>query len=296
MTERKFKKMLRKQPNLISDDFVRSASESKQFVSASTLTAEQVVQRTKLRLDLPQEVWEHAEQTLASIRKRDKHFFWLNAQKRKSVAKFRSHRRLAIASILILLALAFFSLVPTGRSLARSVFDYIITIFDSKIDFSGYAGSPKKIVIPFFQPKVENEKPAYNNDDSEETISYSSIEEFSQETGKKPVLLRLPNIQSFESEIIEYSLSGISVRTVYSLSTGTVVITQKWLLGEDTIFETNGKFDNNTQILNGVKFTYTVDKIDGVTDGIAMLNDSILWITVTSDVDVAEVLAALAYE
>lgn len=296
MTERKFRKMLREHPDLISDEFVRSASESRDFVKASTLTPELIVQRARLHLDLPDETWAHAEQTLTKIRRRDKRHLWLSSFSKKASTAFQSHRRLAIASILILLVLAFFTFIPTGRALARSVFDYIVTVFDSKIDFSGYIGSPIKIFTPFFQSKVENEKPAYNTDDLEEITSYSSIEEFSQEIGKKPIQLRLQDAQCLGLEVINYTVSGLSVRTVYSVTNGEIVIIQKWLLGEDALLETNGEFNYSTKILDGVTFTYTIDEIDGVMDGIAILSNSVLWVAATSNVNAEEVLAALTYE
>lgn len=45
----------------------------------------------------------------------------------------RNHRRLAVAGIIILLIISFFTLVPTGRALAKEAFEIIISIFDEQL-------------------------------------------------------------------------------------------------------------------------------------------------------------------
>ena len=294
MTERRLKKMLLERPNLISDDFVRTASESKRYVAASRLTPELLVQRVRLRLDLPDEVWEHTEQTLANIRRRDKKRLWFGTQRSKAATAFQVRRRLAIASILILLMLAFFTLVPTGRAVARSAFDYVMTVFSSRIEFKEGMIPSRRFTIPFFVASSNDREkvPNYSNDEVRKTI-YKSIDDFIEETNMKAVRLEVPDYKCEGTEAIYSDIKGLSIKTKYSSNKGEIVITQKWMDGEDVLIESQDAFKNHIIILDNVALMYTIDSTDGVFDGIAMLTDSILWISATDGVDIQCVLSFL---
>ena len=90
-----------------------------------------------------------------------------------------------------------------------------------------------------------------------------------------------------------YEASGISLTSLYSSSEGDIVITQKWLMSEGLSVHSNSDEWESTEILGNVKLSYALDKVDGVFDGVAIVDDSILWISAESGVDILRELANL---
>jgi hypothetical protein len=60
-------------------------------------------------------------------------------------------------------------------------------------------------------------------------------------------------------------------------------------------FHSNSDSWESVMILDDVELLYAIDKIDGVFDGIAMLQDSVLWISAQKSVDIFKQLPYIGY-
>jgi len=298
MTERKFRKLLQENPFIISDIFIRSYSEAEKFAKKSKLSPELVVQRAKSRLDLSDECWENAETTLCRVRKRERLMGWLIKGRNNNLGSIRFYRRLAVVCVLAIIALAFFVVFPSGRTLAKKAFSYAMSIYTNRIEFNEEVIQRRRSFISLFVSSHEDEtKEVHGSDDEADLVTlYSSIEEFSSATGKRVVKLSLSDFPCAQVEATMSSLTGLSVRTTYSTPSGTVGIIQKWLIGDGPSIGTSGNFNQTFRILDGVELICTTDIIDGQFEGFAMLSDSMLWVAITKDIrNIEVVLAALEY-
>ena len=129
MTDRKIKKIISEYIYRIDGMFVRSASEAKHLAEQCSCTADELVYRAERRSDLPTGNWAGFHEALYKT---------ANSRGTKEpinlfIGFLRNHRRFAVAGIIILLIISFFTLVPTGRALAKEAFEIIISIFDEQL-------------------------------------------------------------------------------------------------------------------------------------------------------------------
>jgi hypothetical protein len=271
---------------------MRSVADAEKLAKKSTLTAEQVIQRAKCKLDLPIETWEHVEETLAGIARRNRRVHYAKILQNTTVRAFRAHRRMAIAFLIALVTLAFFTLIPVGRTMAKSAFDYIANVFETYIRFE-----------PSAHMSQEPEYVAVEDDSSldgeiifsETTIVYKDFETFSSEFGLQPIQFVSDNYICTRIIVTQHETMGLSLSSQYSSPDGDVVFTQEWLTGDCVNAYINNESWEKTYILDGVELYYSSDNTDGRIDGFAVLNDSLLWITAQPSVDIINELSNIAY-
>ncbi len=282
MTEHKFRKLLQEKPYLISDMFLRSKTSAEEFAAASTLTPEQVLCRAKQHLDLPDAVWEHAQNMLSRQQQRNQPFQYLVEWVRTTIKKIRMHWRQSLVYIAIILALAFFTLIPAGRTLAQGAFNYVMNVFQNHVKIS-----------------EQNHTDNYNIDSSSidnieaSIVQYGEIEEFISATGYYPIYLSMPGYECSTISRENDPIDGVSLRTVYIASDNeSVVLVQSWHTGNTIDMGSNTDYIE-TSILGGQQFVYSVDAIDGIYDGVCILSDSVLFVSASQNVDYERVLSAL---
>lgn len=129
MTDRKIRKTISEYIYIIDGIFVRSASEAKLLAEQCSCTADELVYRAERRSDLPTENWAGFHEALCKTANSRGTMKPINP----FIVFLRNHRRLAVAGIIILLIISFFTLVPTGRALAKEAFEIIISIFDEQL-------------------------------------------------------------------------------------------------------------------------------------------------------------------
>lgn len=191
-----------------------------------------------------------------------------------------SRRRLAVAMLLLLLTLAFFTLVPAGRSLADSFFNMIMEIVGERIEFTYQGGK-----------HADN---SYENWEDGETRSYESIDAFVKETGSNPFSLKADWLRCKEVNAT-YSLSaGFTLQVLYETDTGgKVYVKQLWGEKNDLVAGTKGLTYKETTLAGGEKMYYAIDPLDGTFMGTAIIGNSIVYVGAERSVDGELLIEAL---
>ena len=119
-------------------------------------------------------------------------------EEKKHFAKLRSIgelftvppiRKIAIVVLVVILMTVFFAATPTGRALAESVIQYIVTLFDD----GSLMVSPETAATEIEDfDSDDNLFILYDRVDNEADIHEDMIEAFIQKTGKQPIVLSYP--------------------------------------------------------------------------------------------------------
>ena len=132
MNEQKAKVYIRKRLYRIDPLFERSEEAAKTLAADCRVSARTLIMRAEAASDLPAASWSGFYDALdAADRKATGGW---REKLREAAQSFRKHRRLALGSLILVLALAFFTLVPAGRAIAESIFNYVITVFDKRLE------------------------------------------------------------------------------------------------------------------------------------------------------------------
>ena len=167
--------------------FIRSAAEAQRIIdSGKCASFATTLRRAMFLADMTDETKAMAQRLLRKAERRE----------RRHSPKAVLRRKAIIASIVAAL-ISFFTLVPQGRAIAKSVIDWAITFFDdgvivvenqenkdpSIVSFSaGIGGTP---------PPIESGVDV-NTESDVEQYEYDSIEEFMQVWGNNPLILDNP--------------------------------------------------------------------------------------------------------
>ena len=294
MTERKFRRILKSKPYLMDSLFVRSCYEAQQMAMASTLTIEHVLrplrqdpdisEATWTRVDLALKAKERKEQFLATIKE------WFDKQNRG----VKTHRRIVAVAVAVVLVIAFFTLIPSGRSLAKGAFDYFMNVFENHIKIEPVGQSQAT-------PRIFSNNDTSTNQSSEGTFSedivleYDDFESFASEYGLAPVKLTSKDFACISIILTKSETTGFSLSSRYSSTEGDIIVKQKWLFDEKMSLGSNSDDWKVIRILGETDLLYVIDEIDGVFDGIALLNDSVLWVTAQPSVNILSELSNLGY-
>lgn len=128
---------------------------------------------------------------------------------------------------------------------------------------------------------------------TQEIITYNSVEEFSAENGLWPVVLSGDFAQLETVEFYPSKFAGDLVALQYAMEGGKVWLLQRWgyIDGMVATMEDTTYFE--TTILGGYTLHGSVDAIDGVTSGIAVVDESVLMLSAEKGVDYTAVLDSL---
>lgn len=170
--------------------FVRSAAKAQQIIdSGKCASFATTLRRAMFAAEMTEETKAMAQRILEKAERRE----------RRHSPKAALRRKAIIAGIAAAL-LSFFTLVPQGRAIAKSVIDWAITFFDTdggKVAIIEKPNSQKpRQAISTFEvdstpPPIESGVDTTAGDDVEQYY-YNSIEEFMQVWGKNPLILDNP--------------------------------------------------------------------------------------------------------
>lgn len=290
VTERKFKKILKSKPYLLDAQFKRSRTEARQLALASSVTIEQAIQQIKQHSDIPAETWLHVDSALMLKHLHDKRRQRFAAFGRSIKSRIQAHRQLAVAALIIVLLLSFFTLVPTGRALAEEAFAYIMSVFENHIIIEP---TDQSSIYPGYITNKDVDSGETVNEYGEAVAELTDFESFSAEYGLTPVRLVSDGFACTGITLTKYAATGMTLVSQYTSSAGDIVITQEWFIDGSMSFHSNEDFTESLSILDGIKLFYAIDNVDGVFDGIATLKDSVLWISAQGSVDILKELSNL---
>lgn len=169
--------------------FIRSAAEAQRIIdSGKCASFAATLRRAMFLADMTDETKAMATRLLRKAERRE----------RRHSPKAVLRRKAIIASIVAAL-ISFFTLVPQGRAIAKSVIDWAITFFDDGVIIVENRENKDPLIVEFSAeadstpPPIESSIGVNPGDCSAEHYEYSSIEEFAQAWDKNPLVLDNPD-------------------------------------------------------------------------------------------------------
>lgn len=213
---------------------------------------------------------------------------------RDASRSLRRHRRLAISSIILVLILAFFTLVPAGRAIAEGIFNYVATIIENQLQIDQV---DEKVLyeqrgydVPETLTQEQTAEYGYDEDGNlimeKEPVNYDSVAAFESASGLDT--FELVSSQLTCVEVVENNniFTGKSLRTSYRTADDlSINVIEKWYKGDGQSVSFSGEIKQKT-VLDGRTMQYAIDTQSGVFDGVVLLDNSILVIYADAGVDV----------
>lgn len=278
-------KMLRKHPYLLEPCVTISLNDALKEIEAYTLpTFEQIVATAKRRADLPAEAWAPAERAIAKQNKR------IGSKWQIPVPYIR---RGVIVAIVVGI-LAFFTLVPIGRTWAAEAWNFIIRIFDGRIEIehSDDIGQMEDTTDEVLPPEAIAAD--MTNESESNVIYYDNLSEFEDITGKNPVALESSEIQLEFAYSVE-DVFDFTLCTMYKTASGLELqLVQTWSNTSQITYATDKLWDwSEYRISDDCTLYYGINPEHNLFEGVVVLSDSHVMISCDSSFDVEWVANAI---
>ena len=291
MNEQKAKAYLRKRLYKIDPLFVRSEEAAETLASECRVSARALIMRAEAASNLPPTSWNGFHDALdAADRKAAGDW---RAKLREAGQSLRKHRRLALGSLVLVLALAFFTLVPAGRAIAESIFNYVFTVFDKRLDMN--QADEKALYeergydVPEALKEEQLSEYGYDKDGNliaeKEPVYYESVAAFESVYGMDA--FELVSDQLTLSKVIEENniFTGKKLRSNYLTADGLKVnVIEQWYKGDGQSINLRGEIMQKT-VLGDKTMQYAIDSENGSFDGFVLLENSVLTIYADQGVD-----------
>lgn len=272
MRKREFKKILFEHTDLFTIDgvpFARSGAEAQKLIDAGNCASFATTpRRAMLQANMDDKTRKLATRTL----KRAEH----KERRREPKATLRRRAVIAAAATVVL---SYFTLVPQGRALAKSIYEFVVNFFENGIivienkgapDDGSYGFSAEADVTP--PPSIAPED--NNQEDRVVTTNYASIQEFVEEVGKNPVVLNNPEAKLVELRYNTGEPNGIcALISVYNCHGIEFSITQEWGLTASSVYST-GTNEYFYKDFMDKQIICSVDSRKGSLDGLLFLDNS----------------------
>ena len=131
-------------------------------------------------------------------------------------------RKIAIAILVVLLMTVFFAATPTGRAIAESVIQYFVTLFDDGSLAVKQSNSEQIITPTENDDNIESEQ----QDGKVSSVYINSIEEFTEVTGRIPIVLPMKCIELYY--VYEPDIDYLELHSKYETIDGIIVAYQIW--------------------------------------------------------------------
>ena len=291
MNEQKAKVYIRKRLYRIDPLFERSEEAAKTLAADCRVSARALIMRAEAASDLPAASWSGFYDALdAADRKATGGW---REKLREAAQSFRKHRRLALGSLILVLALAFFTLVPAGRAIAESIFNYVITVFDKRLEIEQTDEKALYEERGYDVPEAINEEQlseyGYDKDGNliaeKEPVYYESVAAFESVYGMDA--FELVSDQLTLSKVIEENniFTGKKLRSNYLTADGLKVnVIEQWYKGDGQSITLRGEIMQKT-VLGDKTMQYAIDSENGSFDGFVLLENSVLTIYADQGVD-----------
>ena len=291
MNEQKAKVYIRKRLYRIDPLFERSEEAAKTLAADCRVSARTLIMRAEAASDLPAASWSGFYDALdAADRKATGGW---REKLREAAQSFRKHRRLALGSLILVLALAFFTLVPAGRAIAESIFNYVITVFDKRLEIeqTDEKALYEERGYDVLEAINEEQLSEYGNDKDgnliaeKEPVYYESVAAFESVYGMDA--FELVSDQLTLSEVIEENniFTGKKLRSNYLTADGLKVnVIEQWYKGDGQSITLRGEIMQKT-VLGDKTMQYAIDSENGSFDGFVLLENSVLTIYADQGVD-----------
>ena len=289
MNQRQAKKYITDHLYLADSTFVRSASEAAKLASECKVSARTLVYLAQARSSLPTEAWSGFYRALDQADAKQSNTLGTRIQ--SMTQSLLRHRRAAVAAFLFVLALAFFTLVPAGRAIAKGIFDYVIGVRDGQLEIEQRDEKQLYEERGYDIPETLPPEAAEDLQNGEELqiisdpVYYDSIASFEEKYGLDAFSLDSDSVFCIEVYETDHLFTGKSLRANYQDANGGAINTiEQWYTGDGTSTGSNAEFLQR-EVLGGKAMQYTIDAVDGSFTGIVLLDNTILTVYADASVD-----------
>ncbi|MEN6634821.1 MAG: hypothetical protein ABFC56_03125 [Clostridiaceae bacterium] len=292
MSQEKARTLIRGQLYRVDDLFVRSEAEAKVMAAQCTISARALIMRAEAQSTLSADSWTGFYRALDEAERRAAGDW--RTRLRDAARSLRRHRRLAISSIILVLILGFFTLVPAGRAIAEGIFNYVATIIENQLQID--QADEKALYeqrgydVPETLTQEQTAEYGYDEDGNlimeKKPVNYDSVAAFESASGQDA--FELVSSQLTCVEVVENNniFTGKSLRTSYRTADDlSINVIEKWYKGDGQSVSFSGEIKQKT-VLDGRTIQYAIDTQSGVFDGVVLLDNSILVIYADAGVDV----------
>lgn len=264
-------------------DVVLSHKEADELFNAGFPSFTEMIDGAKKRFDVPLNAWDKFDEV---IQPKDNKFHR---------SFFAGHKRLAIVSMVILLVISFFTLIPFGRALAADFFDMIMKIIDGRIEITSENLDYERyefVNLVAEQYNLDNE--GGSDPDDNLPVFYPDIKAFVSETGFEPITITADWLQCQTIQSLQNEEQGLTITIQYLTLDGfLVVVTQRWDMQQNIAFQIEDSTYHKARILGYAEIYYAIDSTDGSFAGTAVLDDSLLIIGAEEGIDIEKLLETL---
>ena len=218
------KRILHSKPYLMDGLFVRSRSEAQQMALASTLRIDQVLLSIRQDPDISATTWARVDLALKANPHRESKQTTRGERTHDWSSNIKSRRRVVAVAAAMILVVAFFTLIPSGKTLAKDAFDYIMNVFGNQIKIEPAGHGP---MHPTTIDDSEKNQEELVNEFGDVVLEYETLLDFQEEYGLVPIQLISERFDCIRITLTKYEASGISLSTLYTSAKGDIVITQK---------------------------------------------------------------------
>ena len=279
MNQAKDRQTIRSRLHQLDPLFVRSEKEAAYLASSCRVSARALIMRAQANSTLPAQAWDGFYTALDAADKRAAGD-WREKLK-ETTRSFRKVRRLAVGAAVLVLALAFFTLVPAGRAIAESIFSYVISVFDKQLQIDQTEEKALYDARGYDVPDTMPPGATYSDGELvivSDPVFYDSVAAFEAVYSLDAFELNSDQLTCVEVSETNHVFTGKSLHAVYQTPDGkTVSVIEKWYLGDGMSISARGEIKEH-QVLGDRTMTYVVDSENGSFDGIVLLNNSILQI------------------
>ena len=141
----------------------------------------------------------------------------------KEIVAIPAIRRIGIIVIALILLVVFFTATPTGRAIAESVIQYIVTLFEDGELVMNQPDNKSALVL------VDDEDHLYGyeqQDGQSDYITVKTFDDFTKDTGKIPATLPLSCTELYY--VYDPDISYLELYSTYDTTEGKIVAYQIW--------------------------------------------------------------------
>ena len=262
---------------------ILSRKEADEVFNAGFPAFSEMIGGAKERFDLPLNAWDKFDEVIQSKE---------NKSHRSFIA---GHKRLAIVSMVILLVISFFTLIPFGRALAADFFDMIMKIIDGRIEITSENPDYERYeFVNLVAEQYNQDNEGGSDPDDNAPVFYPDIKAFVSGTGYEPITIKADWLKCQTIQSLNNEEQGLTITTEYLTLDGFfVMVTQRWDTQQNIAFQVEDTTYNKATIFENTEFLYTIDSVDGSFNGMATLRDSLLFIGAEQNVDIEKLLETL---
>ena len=167
----------------------------------------------------------------------------------KEIFSIPMARRIGIIAIALILLIVFFAVTPTGKAIAESLIQYIVSLFDDGRLVINQSDNDYPMVLV----NDENEKDGEYQDDENDYVYIESFDAFSEVTGKTPVKLPLQYSEIYY--VFDKEIDYLELHSTYITQRGRIVTYQIWDVPDMFSFTLTGYkiYDENDGIYYSIE-------------------------------------------